>query len=594
MGKIKLLPDNLINQIAAGEVVERPLSVVKELVENSIDAHSTDIVIELEKGGKKSITIKDNGIGMNEEDLFMCVERHATSKLQEKTGLSSIKTMGFRGEALAAISSVSKFSISSAKENGNGFNLQLASGKIVKESPVAIKKGTVIEVKDLFFNIPVRKKFLKSDEREFTLIRELIQKFAIINFDKNFTLIHNNKKIVNYTQEKSLENRILQIWKASKNDIASSKININNLGIETIIGSPFKNFSGTSCISVNNRIISDRKINAIIYKSFREIIGGEERGSYFLKITIPFEEVDVNVHPAKLEIRFKNQYEVLKTIEETIKATILKLRNISSSFEIPDKQIFNSFNNYSNNNFKNNNQLRIKDKISNFSFDKPKEITPEIKEFEQKEPQQIEFSQNEGFFKTEFANYKIIGTVLGLYIIVEMNNKVYFIDQHASHERITYTKLLKQINSHSSGLTQLYIEPETLTLAPTEHSILKNNLNIFNDAGFFIEIFDNDSALLRGVPALDLKTDWKTLIKKMINEIKEDGITTAFDEKFLGFIATTACHLAIRHNDFIEKQEIEALIRDINNSETLTCPHGRPFFFSISKQEIEKKIGRIK
>ena len=334
MGIIKLLPDNLINQIAAGEVVERPLSVVKELVENSIDAKSTEIYVELQHGGKKSIVIKDNGIGMNEEDLFLCVERHATSKLHEKSALSSIKTMGFRGEALAAISSVSKFTISSAKENGNGFKLQLESGKIIDESPVAIKKGTVIEVKDLFFNIPVRKKFLKSDEREFTLIRELIQKFAIINFDKTFILIHNNKKIISYTYEKFLVNRLIQIWKASKNDIATTKIKINSLELEIIVGSPFKNFSGTSSIYVNNRIISDRKINAIIYKSFRDIIGGEQRGSYFINIKIPFDEVDVNVHPSKLEIRFKNQYDVLKLIEKTFKETILKLRAKSDTCNI--------------------------------------------------------------------------------------------------------------------------------------------------------------------------------------------------------------------------------------------------------------------
>jgi len=575
MGKIKLLKENVINQIAAGEVVERPLSIVKELIENSLDAYATNIIVELEKGGKKRIAIKDNGHGMNEADVFMSLERHATSKIREVEELTNVSTMGFRGEAIPSISAVSKFSISSAQEHGAGFKISSANGKIIENKPVSIPRGTSVEANSLFFNVPARRKFLKSDEREFALVRELIQKFSVIHPEIGFSLIHNERQIFTLPENQDLEQRILSIWKISSEDLTHQIVTKNSFSAEIWIPSPFASTPGISVTSVNGRVIRDRLVNAAIFRTFREVIGGEFKSPVMLFLNIPAQLVDINVHPSKLEVRFNNAGAISSLIQEGLSSTLLMFR------EKPYEQT-------SHQTQKNENIFTSERPTSNYSGNRTPIFQPEIPTFTQineKNPEQ------DSFYNLQFRDYKVLGVLFGVYLVIEKNDIVIFLDQHASHERITYTSLKKNI-SLKSGLSQMLIAPSVIKLGPKELLTIKEHIGIFNDSGFVVEIFDDESVILRAVPAVGYETDWNGIIKEMAGQLENYGFTDKAQVEFLSHLATRACRASVRKNDPLTDPEIDHLLKDINESNVLTCPHGRPFFFTMTKNDFEKKVHR--
>lgn len=577
MGKIRLLKENVINQIAAGEVVERPLSIVKELIENSLDAYATHITIELEKGGKKQIAIKDNGHGMSEEDVFMSLERHATSKISEVEDLENVSTMGFRGEAIPSISAVTKFSISSAQEHGAGFKVSAANGKIVDNKPVSIPRGTTVEANSLFFNVPARRKFLKSDEREFALVRELIQKFAVIHPEIGLTLIHNDRQTFTLPEGQDLEQRILSIWKIAKEDLTHQVVTKNALTADIWVPSPFASTPGITVTAVNGRIIRDRLVNAAVYRTFREVIGGEFKSPVMLFLEVPSNFVDINVHPSKLEVRFNNVGAVSNLIQEALASTLLMFREKP---EIP----------YSKPETTQNIQ-------PSFSYErKPSGYSGSISTFQPSIPQMDEPPQKaepeqDSFYSFQFRNYKILGVLFGVYLVIEKDDTVIFLDQHASHERITFSSLQKNI-SLKSGLSQMLIAPSIVKLGPKEIVSVKENLSLFNDSGFALEIFDDESVIIRAVPAVGYETDWNGIVKEMAGQLENYGYADRAQKDFLSHLATKACRASVKRNDPLTEPEINALIADINESKVLTCPHGRPFFFTMSKNEFEKKVHR--
>jgi len=575
MGKIKLLKEKVINQIAAGEVVERPLSIVKELIENSLDAYATNIVVELEKGGKKRISIKDNGHGMNEEDVFMSLERHATSKITEVEELTNVSTMGFRGEAIPSISAVSKFSISSAQEHGVGFKISSINGKIVENKPVSIPRGTSVEANSLFFNVPARRKFLKSDEREFALVRELIQKFAVTHPEIGFSLIHNDRQIITLPESQDLEQRILSIWKISNEDLTHQIVTKNIFSAQVWIPSPFASTPGISVTSVNGRVIRDRLVNAAIFRTFREVIGGEFKSPVMLFLEVPPEEVDINVHPSKLEVRFHNAGAISNLVAEAISSTLLMFREKS---EVPytKPQTTESTPYYS-------------------SERKPSNYTGSTLSFQPTLPQMDEIPkvqpEQDSFYNLQFRDYKVHGVLFGVYLIIEKEDTVIFLDQHASHERITFTSLQKNI-SLKSGLSQMLIAPSIVKLGPKELVSVKEHLDFFNDSGFAVEVFDDESLIIRAVPAVGYDTDWDGIIKEMAGQFENYGFADKAQEEFLSHLATKACRASVKRNDPLTDPEIDTLLKDINESKVLTCPHGRPFFFTMTKNDFEKKVHR--
>ena len=583
MGKIVLLPEQLVNQIAAGEVVERPLSVVKEVIENSIDAGATQITIELQKGGKSFIRVRDDGCGMEEDDIFLALERHATSKMVDLTDLKSIKTLGFRGEALPSIASVSRMRIASATTHGEGYFVEYAEGKLRSNGAIAMAKGTEITISNLFFNIPVRRKFLKSDDRELALIREMLQKMSVQYPHISFSLTHNDRKLFSYQKQNSKEERLLSIWNVSSDAIATISDDENGEQITVSVGTPFATFSGPSIVAVNGRIINDRRINGVVYRTFRETVGGAFSAPFALFLQLHSTYVDVNVHPSKLEVRFVEEKKLFVRIEQLLKSALNSFRESSDDGGTHGQPQGGAPTEYG----KTTESVGVGPRAYPNQYGKTMDSKSYIRE-----QTPLWNNEKEGEdFKTIFKDYAVHGTVFGLYIVVEMENTLYLIDQHASHERITFNKM-KELVQRKSGLSQMFVTPTVLQLSPEEMVLLSENREVFDNLGFILEPFDEKTALLRGVPALGMEVEWTQLIKEMFGELKRDGDISAFNEEFLGFVATRACHASVRNNDTLNEGQIEALLKDINTSTALTCPHGRPFFFKITKDEIEKQVKR--
>lgn len=581
MSTIKLLPEQLINQIAAGEVVERPASVVKELVENSIDAGATRIVIEATKGGRELIRVADDGRGMGREDLFMALERHATSKLSDAAGLSHIATMGFRGEALPSIASVCQFTLSSALTHGEGFKIRAKGGTIVENAPVSRPKGTEVTVGQIFFNLPARRKFLRSEEREFAYIKELVQRFAMVHPAVAFELIHDGRTLFNLAPAGSPLDRALSLWKAPRDGVAAVDIDAAGMRGELILGSPYRTFSAPSTVAVNGRIVSDRRVNAVIFRILREATGGDHRATYLLSITLPFDELDVNVHPAKTEVRFRNEPALHALVESLLLKGLSAVRGGTEPLPLPPFRPASSVpNSYP---FAGGGTAgRVHEKPLQYAM------------FQPSAPATLpaETPTEEGFSPAvRFTGYRVIGTLFGAYVAVEMDDALYLIDQHASHERIVYTRL-RTAMEHKSGLTQMTVLPEPVHLSPAEMALWRERQGIFAELGFIIDELDESSLVIRGVPALAVEPSWPSLVREMLAGILESGFTSAWDEKFLSFVALRACKTAVRAERALSPEEIEQLLADINASETLTCPHGRPFFFVIRKAELDRKVGR--
>lgn len=572
MGKIKLLTEKTINQIAAGEVVERPLSIVKELVENSLDAGAVNITVEIEDGGKKKISVIDDGCGMTEDDIFMALERHATSKINDIEDLENISTMGFRGEAIPSIAAVTRFSIASALSHGDGFKIVSKNGSIIENGPVSMAKGTEVVCANLFHNIPARKKFLKSDDREFAHIKEVVQKFSIINHAAGFSLISNSRKIFSMTPADSAFQRIADVWKLNREMIRSFNSSSAGATVTCFVPSPSESPVSLTVVSVNGRMVNDRFINGVIMRTFREEIGGEFRSPAVIMIEIEKSGVDINVHPSKLEVRFRKPFEIGELISKAISGALRSFRAELSS--LVSSSGFNDEESSIQSSMFGTEPFTIAEKGVNEKYTGER-LCPE----------------NESIYGIKIRDYKKLGVLFGVYQIIEMNDRVIFLDQHASHERITFTAL-KKAAELKSGLSQMLIAPVVTVLSSLESSLFNENMELFEHGGFLAEAFDESSIIIRAVPALGFDADWQSIIKEMLGQLNAYGSADAVSELFLSHLATAACRSSVKRNDFLSDEEIDSLINDINSSETLTCPHGRPFFFSMNRNEFEKKVKR--
>jgi DNA mismatch repair protein MutL len=561
MGKIKLLSEKTINQIAAGEVVERPSSIVKELIENSIDAGALNIFVDIENGGKKRITVKDDGCGMTEDDIFMAFERHATSKIKDIADLEMISTMGFRGEAVPSIAAVTHFSISSATAHGDGYKVVSKNGVITENGPVSMPKGTEITCSNLFHNVPARRKFLKSDEREMAHIKEIIQKFSIIHYKTGFSFTHNGRNLFTLNPSHSVSARISDIWKLNREMIRSFNVERNGISVTAHVPSPFESPVSLTSVSVNGRIVNDRVINGAILRTFREQIGGEFRSPVVILLEVQNGVVDINVHPSKLEVRFRDPFLISEVISNSITGALKSFRPVEK-IETQSGQTVEGV------------PMTISDKGAPESYS-GEIFTPE----------------NENLFEMKIRNYKKLGVLFGVYQIIEMTDRVIFLDQHASHERITFTAL-KKVSELKSGMSQMLIAPIIVALSDIEKDIINSNIILFSNAGFLIEQFDESSVAVRAVPAIGFDADWAGVVREMAGELENYSSSGVLEEMFLSRLATAACRSSVKRNDLLTPLEIDSLIEDINNSESLTCPHGRPFFFSMSRNEFEKKVKR--
>lgn len=581
MGKIMLMSDTLANKIAAGEVVEKCASVVKELVENSIDAGSTEIKIELIESGVKSMKVTDNGCGMDREDALMCFQSHATSKIKTEDDLYKISTLGFRGEALPSIASVSNVIIKTC-DGADSVIYELEGGKLVSESSGDLRRGTSIEVKDLFYNTPARLKYLNSLYTELANITECINKAALSHTDIRFTLINDGKILLKTDGSGNLLKTINDIYgvKVAKKMLKISGEN-DDYEIDGFISLPEVTKSNRNSIItiVDGRVVRNQELNRCINEAYHTYKPDNRYPIVVLLINVDTSLIDVNVHPSKMDIKFSNFEELKKLVFEEIRKTLDK------TLLVPDVD---------------NSNVNITNIISEIKVDEEveeKEIHEEIKfDF-----QDIDVIDNlvkedeEEYIKEEkilLPKMYPIGAVLGTYIICQNENGMYVIDQHAANERINYEKYKKAMgNPNNDKISMLF--PINLEYPSNEFIIIKENLDFIKSLGIEIEEFGVNSFVIRSHPTW-FKEGYE---EEFIRNILEKIITMEKNfnvERFNDSVsATMACKASIKGNEAISIEEMEHLINELAKTDNpYTCPHGRPTIIHYPVYELEKLFKR--
>lgn len=559
MGNIVLLDDLTINKIAAGEVIERPANVVKELVENSIDAGATKIIIEIKNGGKTLVKIVDNGKGISANDIPLSLERHATSKIRKIEDLEHTYSMGFRGEALASIASISELTMMTKTAEENGTKIIAEAGEIVEIEEIGIPVGTTIMVEKLFFNTPVRYKFLKNDATEFRYIKEWVQKTALVNSDIAFKLI-NDGKIVFQTNGNGNIRDIIYLLYGKEIEKNLLDVNYESEGIKVtgVIGNTTiaRDNRKSQILYLNKRNIKNQILTNSADQAFKGATGIGKYGFFILNLEMPANYYDVNVHPTKMEVRFNDENKLYKVFYHAIKSSMLNGEFLDNDEKEQKKETYIE------------NELEFL--TNKFKNDAPVElINREIQ-------REIE--------------YKYVGILFRTFIIIEIGEDMFLIDQHAGHERILYEQIKENYKNHIQNNSQLMLIPEVYNLSHKEVEFVKENIKLFRNTGFDIELFGEDSVKISGIPDIEYKVNKNRMFLDVLDEMLTTE-RTAIKDVEERFIATVACKAAVKANMDLTRQEVDSLIqRLLKLKNPFTCPHGRPTTIKFNKQELFKEI----
>ncbi|MEG2353121.1 MAG: DNA mismatch repair endonuclease MutL [Clostridium sp.] len=636
MKRIKILDINTSNKIAAGEVVERPFSVVKELVENSIDAGALNITVEIEEGGQKLIKVSDDGYGIHPEDIIEAFHPHATSKINSIEDIYSISTLGFRGEALPSIASVSKLKVlSKVQEFNYGMELKIDAGIIGSCCEKGCSNGTVIEVKDLFFNVPARRKFLKSTQREASIISDIITRLAISYPTISFKFINNNKLSYSTYGNDSLPDVIRTIY--------GKEVSTNLIGFEghNDVASVY-GYIGTAEISrgsrnrqsifVNKRYIKNKLITTAVENAFKSFLTVNKFPFFILFVDIYAELIDVNVHPTKSEIKFQDDRLLFKVIFDSVHKGLsedikgkFKSNNNSAEKSLEsstcEEYIQNSYITPNNNDFviksspiydgniikestdlsrhtyssmrdteinlpldlKGHNSLNDNKNLNDFNIEK------KSKKLYSEDTQSIDKDME---CEAKFSELKVIGQFNSTYIIAEAFKELYLIDQHAAHEKILFEKYRESLKN-SKVISQILITPVIIELSAEDYIFYIENSSVFEEAGFNVETFGTDTLSIREVPYILGKLDCKNLFIEILDNLKSLGSGKPEDVKY-NKIASISCRAAVKAHDKLSDIEMNHLLNDLRYiHEPFTCPHGRPTIIKFSLYDIEKMFKRI-
>ena len=546
MSIIKILDENVSNIIAAGEVVDNPASMIKELYENSIDAQAKNIEIHI-KSDLSYFKILDDGVGMVKEDLFLCIERHATSKLHTKEDIFNLNTYGFRGEALASIAAVSKMNISSKTEtNKLGLKISIFGGNIVNSSDIAMKTGTIIEIRDLFYNTPARKKFLRKEQTELTAIKDILLKLALANFEIATKLIIDDKVIFS-SSGTSLDNAIIELL--GKNIYRNlKKFKYGYLGNQEIYRGS-KNYIYTF---INKRYCKSNIIERSVIDGYYTKLMKHKYPFAIILYDINPSEIDVNVHPSKKIIKFSDDKIVYRQIRKAIE------------------------------------DFFYEDDRKNYTISSIPKTTQVSQVLEENTFKHSEAKVQELFSYTdtieENKSYNILAQVFDTYIVVQKKDSIDFYDQHALHERLNYEALKEKYYNQTMTKKQLLI-PEVFELSLTEKNILFNNIQIFSDFCFEIDELSENEIVLRAVPDFELRTTNEKIIKSIIECLMSNKTLTDIREKV---IISMACRYSIMAGQKLSMPEMKDLVKRIHEINKFNCPHGRPIISSITKDYLDK------
>ena len=605
---IRVLPSNLVNQIAAGEVIERPASVIKELVENAIDAKAKKIEINLVGGGKNLITIIDDGKGISKDELPIAIERHATSKLPDDD-LFNINFLGFRGEALPSIASVSKLTISSRQQKEeNGWQISVNGGIKEELKPIAISEGTRIEVRDLFYTTPARLKFLKSDASEAAQCVDMLNRIALANPEISFFLYNEGKKKValNACQGELFDSRLQRIADVMGRDFEDNSVAISSQNefcrISGYVSVPTYNKANSlsEFLFVNNRPVRDKLILGAIKGAYQDMITSGRYPACVIFIDVEPMYVDVNVHPTKAEVRFYDNGAIRGLLVKAIRDALSLGGQKSAEFDGLE-HLFNTNNSFEDSSNKEVYSSELETTQREFykfqmplsshrrSFAKDLNIPSleskySVKVAEEPSQQTVDEVGELGLAKAQFHN---------TYIISQTEDSIIIVDQHAAHERITMEKMKKSMAEHIQLQSQILLLPEVIDLALSEKENILEYAEQLSKLGLVIEEFGASAVLVRVIPAILGDTDIKKMIKDLAAEISEWGSAYVLNDKIHRICATIACHGSVRSGRSLNIEEMNRLLRDMECTEhSGQCNHGRPTYIKIKLKDIEKLFER--
>ncbi len=607
--RIHSLPTQLVNQIAAGEVVERPASVVKELVENCFDAGASQINIDIEQGGTRLIRIRDNGCGIEKEDLPLALSRHATSKIASLKDLENVSSMGFRGEALPSISSVARLTLISREAEAECAWRVAADGteKDFNPQPDPHPFGTTIEVRDLFYNTPARRKFLKTEKTEFGHIENLIKRMALSRFDIGFCLTHNQREILNLKPaqtEAEKEQRIAGIF-GSEFINNSVKIEFESSGLQLTgwVGLPTfsRSQQDMQYFYVNDRLIKDKLVAHAVKQAYQDVMYHGRHSVFVLYLTMNPALVDVNAHPAKLEVRFREGRLVHDFLFKALHRSLADIRpgeQNNSAAHLPDiagpepitasvpaampQQSPASTGRVS---YSSGYQPRAAQQMS-----LPLSVEEEINAYAALYP--VEQTPAVATSNTNIEGYPPLGYAVAhlhnIYILSETPNGIILVDAHAAHERVTYERLKQQFQQGRVASQPLLL-PIKINVSPAEADLAEQEVDFFNSLGFELNRAGPETIVLRSTPVLLGNTDMGTLIKDVLADIIEHGMSQRIQDKSNEILATVACHGSVRAHRRLTVEEMNALLRDMEQTERIgQCNHGRPTWVELSTQDLDK------
>lgn len=622
MNRIKLLDDVTINKIAAGEVIDRPASIVKELVENSIDASASRVVVEIVNGGVDRIKIIDDGVGIPAEDVEIAFQRHTTSKLRKIEDMGALYSNGFRGEALSSIAAVAHVDIvTNTDDKLLGKHATFFDGAMKHIGDIGAKKGTVIKIEGLFDNVPARKKFLKSSSSETTQITDILSRLAIFNNSIAFKYISNGKEIFNTIGDGEMLNAIISIYgKQFANNLIPISSADNVVRIEGYISNTtaYQSNRKKQNIFINKRVVRSSPLYYVVENIYKDLIPIGKYPAFFLDIHLEAAFIDPNVHPSKLEVKISDEVDVSGLLKNELRAKLFessqhlipKSAMIIKSYHDTDDHIPLSENKFEYKEFQMmpNNAENNREEIISKHGDKAyaDQIPSDIFFVKEDLPKEKIYSENDSVNTQELLfehpavlDYRflnIIGVAFNTYIIVSYDQSVYFIDQHAAHERILYEKFLTDIKKLAAGEalpSQELLIADIREFSTFEHQKILQNASMFAMLGFQIEDFGFNRIAIRSYPLIfnqEQGLDFFESIASLLFSEKKIGL----DEEFNDRIARMACKKAIKANHSIGQEEIKLLFEQLNDCENkYTCPHGRPIFVEFTKKSIEKMFKRI-
>ncbi|MGA9178040.1 MAG: DNA mismatch repair endonuclease MutL [Desulfobacterales bacterium] len=593
MSKIKILPEILSNKIAAGEVVERPASIVKELVENALDAGSSRIMVEVRKGGRSLIRVSDNGVGMSSDDAMLSLERYATSKIYTDGDLFAINTLGFRGEALPSIAAVSKFCLVTRDDtSSSGTEIIVHGGTIKKVSEIGAPQGTMVTAEHLFFNMPARRKFLKTVTTEMGHIVDAITKIALGWPDVQFKLTHNEKLVKNWPATGDSVDRIADVLGIDiKDDLCNIKLSADDLTITGWISSA-RNTRKTSrgiYLYVNGRVVRDRIIQHALFEGYSGRLVKGQFPLAVLFIRVPYDQVDVNVHPAKHEVRFAQQKNVHEAVRRSVAEALQRVDR--SGWNAPGAQPYLST----------VEQSGIFEPMADFKIlerQRKDPLSREIGTFASFRPA-FSLNKDPGLAQTplwkkkRFGDLRVIGQFRDMFILGESGDGLILIDQHAAHERVLFEELKNRFQDSRKPSQKLLI-PETIDLGYREAKILERLIPNLTDLGLEIAPFGGDTFVVKAVPLLLKNKEIKPLVVEIVEKTAQIGFSSGMETVLDQCLELMACHGAIRANQKLSDKEIEKLLHQLDTcDQPSNCPHGRPTWIRWSVKDLEKLFKRI-